>query len=448
MIQDTSKKGLFKTFLNYSIPCIIGMFFTSFITIVDGIFIGNKLGGPGLAAINLTLPVLYLLLGIAIMIGLGGMTLAIHSLGATDLVLARQRFTFTLILNAAVILVMVLLLRLFLDNIVQILNAKGELQGYVKDYLGTMSFFYIFMMMNIIFSMFIRGEGKPHLSLFFGIAGNVINILLDYLFIIKLNYGIKGAAFASGIAVMVPFILGCVYFLMGRSTFRLVKFSFDPKDFKGIIFNGSSEFIGQVSICITTYLFNLVLLKRIGIDGVAAFTIVGYIAFIQYMILTGIAQGIHTLVSYSFGARDRETIMKLLSIGMKAVLAVGIVSFTLSMVATEGTVRLFVGNRSGIVAIARSGLWIFAFSFLMNGYNFVATAYFTSLGDAKTSAAIALLRSLVLISVFLLVLPPVLGDTGIWLTVPLTEAVTLIFSYLSISKSKVRLSFVENPAGV
>lgn len=441
MIQDKSKKGLMKTFFNYSIPCIIGMFFTSFITIVDGIFIGNKLGGSGLAAINLTLPVLYLLLGISIMIALGGVTLATQNLGAKEFERARQRFSFTLFLNVVAILVIVLLLRLFLDDVVYMLNAKGQLQEYVRDYLGTILFFYVFMTTNIIFSSFIRGEGKPQLSLFFGVAGNIINIVLDYLFIIKLDYGIKGAAFASGIAVVVPFLLGFFYFLRGKSVFRLVKFTFEIGDLRNILFNGFSEFVGQISIGVTTYLFNYVILKRIGVEGVAAFTIMGYVAFIQYMILTGIAQGVNVLVSYSYGARDRDTIMELLSIALKSVIAVGVLSFIISFTATEGVVRMFVGDQSGIVEIAKGGLRIFAFMFLLNGYNFIASAYFTSLGDAKTSAAIALLRSIVLLSVFILVLPHILGDMGIWLAAPLTEAVTLILSYASIAKSKEQLCF-------
>ncbi|WHH57805.1 MATE family efflux transporter [Petroclostridium sp. X23] len=439
MIQDKTQKGLTKTFFNYSIPCIIAMFLTSFVTIVDGMFIGNKLGGRGLAAVNLTLPVLYLLLGITIMIGLGGMTLATHSLGAKDIVRARQRFAFTFVLNAVIILGMAVLLRGLLDNVVYILNAKEELQSYVKDYLGTMSFFYLFMMMNIIFSMFIRGEGKPQLSLFFGIAGNIINIMLDYLFIIKLDYGMKGAALATGIAVMIPFFLGCIYFLSGRSAYRFVQFSFDRTDFTSIVFNGSSEFIGQISICITTYLFNFVILRRIGIGGVAAFTIIGYVFFIQYMIITGIAQGVNTLVSYSFGARDRETTIRLLAIGMKAVVVVGTITFIVLMGCTEGVVRLFAGDRSEIIKIASGGMRIHILAFLLNGYNFIASAYFTSIGDAKTSAAISILRSLVLISLFIMVLPIVLGDIGIWLTVPLAEAVTFILSYARISKSRAQL---------
>lgn len=441
MIQDKSKRGLIRTFFNYAIPCTIGMFLTSFIIIVDGMFIGNKIGTIGLAAINLTFPVLYLLLGITIMIGLGGMTLAVHNLGEKNIELARQRFSFTFILNAVIILIILFILRLFLNNIVQWLNAKGELYGYVKDYLGTMLFFYLFMMMNIISSMFIRGEGKPQLSLLFGIVGNGINILLDYLFIVKLDYGMRGAALATGIAVLIPFILGCIYFLSGKSVFRPTKFKFNFIDFKNILFNGSSEFIGQISICITIYLFNYVILSRIGVDGVAAFAIVGYISFVQYMILTGIAQGVNVLVSYSFGARDRDTIMRLLTIGLKSVLITGVLAFTLSMVATESIIRLFADSGSGIMEIARSGLRIYALTFLLNGYNFIASTYFTSLGDAKTSGFISILRSLVLLSLFIIILPPILGDVGIWLAGPFTEGLTFILSYIFLLRSKKQLSF-------
>lgn len=443
MIPDKSVKGLVKCFFVYSVPCIIGMFLTSFITIVDGIFIGNKLGGKGLAAVNLTLPVLYLLLGLTIMIGVGGVTLATQSLGAVDTARARKRFTLTLVLCVSVVLPVVLLLRVFLGDIVTILGAGDMLKSYVSDYLGTISFFYPFMMMNIIFSMFVRGEGKPQTSLFFGIAGNIVNIILDYLFIFRFDYGIRGAALASGIAVLLPFLLGCAYFVSGRSAYRFVKPDFDGRDVKSIFYNGSSEFIGQISICITTYLFNYVILRRIGIDGVAAFTIIGYVSFIEYMVITGIAQGVNTLVSYSFGARDRATIERLFSIAVKTTVAVGAAAFIISLAASKGIAGLFSGTSRGIVEIAGIGMKIYSFAFLLNGYNMAASSYFTSLGDAKTSAVISSLRSLLLISVFILVLPPMFGDTGIWLAVPLTEAVTFAVSLLCITRSGSKLQFTD-----
>jgi putative MATE family efflux protein len=219
-------KNMFRVFLSYSIPCIIAMFLTSFITVVDGIFIGAKMGGNGLAAVNLTLPVLYILLALTIMIGVGGVTLASHSLGEKNHHQANQKFTFALTINLLLNLVCFITLFCFQEQIIGLLNAKGNIYGYVRDYLGTMKYFYLFMMLNLTFSMFIRSEGKPQLSLLFSLAGNIINIILDYLFIIKFNWGMKGAAVASGISVIIPFVFGIGYFLSRRSVYKFVNFNF------------------------------------------------------------------------------------------------------------------------------------------------------------------------------------------------------------------------------
>lgn len=439
MIEKIEKGNLMKNFLKYSIPCIIGMFLTSFITVVDGMFIGWKVGEKGLAAVNLTLPVLYLLLGLTIMTGVGGLTLAMQSLGGGDIVKAKERFTFTMLMNAVIAVVAAAVLIVFRDGVIGLLNAKGELYPYVRDYLGTMSYFYVFMMMNITFSMFIRGEGKPQLSLMFGLLANALNIVLDYLFIIRLDYGMKGAALASGLSVMIAFSLGLVYFASGRSVFRCCAIRFDKADFTSVIFNGSSEFIGQVSVSITTYLFNLVIIRHIGINGVAAFTIVGYISLIEYMILTGISQGLHTLVSHSWGARDRNAVLLLLSAGIKAVFLTGLAAFVLSFAATEGIIRIFAHGNPDLMNIANYGIKLYSIAFLINGYNVITSAYFTSLGDAGTSLLISALRSLVLVSVFVLVLPLIIGDTGIWLTVPLTEAITFAVSWVRLKRSRTEL---------
>jgi putative MATE family efflux protein len=447
MIENIDKTNLLKTFLKYSIPCIIGMFLTSFITIVDGMFIGWKLGEKGLAAVNLTLPVLYVLLGITIMVGVGGVTLAMQSLGEKSVQQANRRFTFTILLNFAVNIFAAVILIVFKDSIIGFLNAKGVIYSYVSDYLGTMGYFYIFMMINITFSMFIRGEGKPQLSLLFSMMANILNIALDYIFIIRLDYGMRGAALASGLSVIVAFTLGFLYLTSGKSVFRYVKISFDINDLKNIVFNGSSEFIGQISLSITTFLLNLVIIRNIGLNGVAALTIVGYISLIQYMVLTGIAQGIHPLISYSYGAKDRATIFILLNIGIKAVLLVGVAAFILAFGATEGIVRIFARGNTELMSIANYGIKVFSVTFLLNGFNIVASAYFTSIGDAKTSALISMLRSLVLISIFILILPNIFGQTGIWLAAPLTEAVTFVVAYVCIKKSRARLKF-ENSSGL
>lgn len=442
MIQNNNQ-SMVKTFFQYSIPCIIGMFLTSFITIIDGMFIGWKMGTEGLAAVNLNLPVLYILLALTIMTGVGGVTLGAQSLGNKNNLHANHYFTVTMIINLFINFAVMLILILWQEPIIRLLNAKGILKELVRDYLGTMKFFYLFMMLNLSFSMFIRGEGKPQLSLMFGIIANILNIVLDYLFIFKFNLGMKGAALASGISVIIAFILGVLYFFSKHSVYKFTRIKIIQTDLKKIIFLGSAEFITQLSVSIITYVFNWVLLGRIGIEGVAAMTIVGYVSFIQSMILTGIAVGIHPVISYFFGAGNNKAVLELISIAFVGVISVGVFAFGIVHLGGDGIVGIFSKERGTFVRTAVIGLKIFSFSFIFNGYNIITAAYFTSRGEAKKAAVISALRSLFLVMIFVMLLPPLIGDAGIWLTVPITELLVFVLAYYWIKKSRKELHSQE-----
>lgn len=444
-MYEEKNKSVFRVFLSYSIPCIIAMFLTSFITVVDGIFIGCKMGGNGLAAINLTLPVLYILLALTIMIGVGGVTLASHSLGKKDHHQANQNFTFAIIINFLLNLICFIILFFFQEQIIGLLNAKGNIYGYVRDYLGTMKYFYLFMMLNLTISMFIRSEGKPHLSLLFSLVGNLINIILDYLFIIKFNWGMKGAAVASGLAVLIPFFFGILYFRSRWSVYKFTRFNFQWSVLKEMFFLGSAEFISQISLSITIYMFNWMLLKRIGINGVAAFNIIGYISFVENMILTGIAVGIHPVISYHFGAKNPEAILGLLKVALKSVSIVGVATFLLSLLVGNIIIGIFAKNNLELYEIANFGLKLFSISFILNGYNIFVAAYFTSLGDYNTAALISILRSLILVCVLIIILPCLIGNSGIWLTAPLTELITFVVSFNRIKRSAKELLLINEP---
>lgn len=447
MDKTLLKQSTVKTFFSYSIPCIISMFLTSFITIVDGLFVGRKLGPDGLAAINLTLPVLYILLALTVLSGVGGITLASQSLGEKNNSQANHYFTFTLVINGVIILLCSLMLLFFLKPIIRMLHAQGVIFYYAKDFLGTMGFFYIFMMLNMTFSMFIRSEGKPQLSLFFGIAGNLINIFLDYLFIFRFDLGMHGAALASGLSVLIPWGCGVLYFCSKRSIYKFTCFRFHWPTLIKVFANGSAEFVAQISGAIMIYVLNWVILKRIGTIGVAAMTIVGYVSFIQNMILTGIAIGIHPVISFHYGAKDYPRILDILRISLKTVVIIGIVFFLSSWLISDVIVNFFSGNNSTLLNPASDGLKLYSFAFILNGYNIIATTYFTSLRSAKNAALISILRNLVIINFSILLLPVALGNLGIWLAGPVTEALTFTVSAACIihSKNKLMLYISEKP---
>jgi len=445
---DKQDEHIIKIFLSYSIPCIVGMLLTSFIIVVDGLFIGYQIGENGLAAINLTLPVMYILLAVTILIGVGGVTLAAQSLGAEKREEASYYFSFSLGTILLVDAVIIGILRLFSADVVVLLGAAGDVYGYVIDFFGVILYFYIFMMMNMAFSMFIRAEGKPQLSLFFGLAGNILNVILDYVFIINLDLGMRGAALASGIAVLLPFLFGAWYFLSKKSVFTISVFDINFAVFKNMLFLGSAEFIAQISISITTYIFNQVLFERLGVNGVAAFTVIGYVMFVECMILTGIAVGIHPLISFHFGAKNIGAIFRMFKTAAVAAFIVGVLVFAAVFTLSGKIVAIFARDNQELIRIGSIGLRIFSAAFIINGYNMMAAAFFTSIGEAKKAVLISSLHSLILTVGFLAVLPNIIGDTGIWLTTPLAETITFGLAYLMVIRSKMKLTANEIGATV
>lgn len=422
-------------FYAYAIPAIIGMLLTSGIIIVDGLFIGNIIGKIGLASVNLTLPVLYLFLGVTIMIGVGGAVKVGHALGGQNLRQASQHFSETIALVVIVIIVLTLLCFIFIEPLLDMLSRDQALRTSVEQYLGTILWFYPAIMVNIVFSILIRAQGNPGLSLFFGLAGNALNLGLDYLMIARWGMGLSGAALASGISVMIPLGCGIIYFLSKRSPLRFLKFSWNWQDIAQTLFNGSSEMIGQLSIGLTTWVFNTIILSRLGIDGVAAYTIVGYIAFVQIMIITGFAIGLGPIVGYYYGAGNTGHIRKIMRIALASGFISGIICWLIVLFSSAAIAALFSPGNTTIIALARSGFVLFTTAFILNGFNILITAYYTSIGNARTSAIIAALRGLILINIFILALPILMGNTGIWVSYPLAELVTLAFALAFLRRS-------------
>jgi putative MATE family efflux protein len=404
------------------------MLLVSGIVIIDGLFIGNNIGKAGLAGVTLTLPVLYLFLGITIMIGVGGSVMAGHALGAKNHQQANRSFSLTVVLAAVVITGLTVFFFLSIETLLEVINPNQDLKRLVRIYLSTILWFYPAMMMNIIFAIFLRAQGNPGLSLLFGVAGNFLNIVLDYFMIARWGMGLRGAALATGISVIIPMGLGFLYFLSRHSVLQFAKLSWQWRDIGRMLFNGSSEMIVQLSTGITTWVFNRVLLSRMGVDGVAAYTIVGYMAFVQIMIVTGFATGVGPIVGYSFGAGKKDHIQRIMKIAHISAFISGVICWAVVLLFPAAIAALFSPGNDTIGNLAESGFALFCTAFLLNGFNILITAYYTSIGNAGRSLVISSLRGLLLINVLVIVLPQFMGDAGIWASYPLAELITLLLA--------------------
>ena len=424
-MHDFSTKNSLAQLIEYSLPAIAGLFLTSFIIIVDGIFIGRKLGADGLAAVNMTLPLVYTLLAITTTIAVGGLTLASQAAGRGKRETTSRYFSSSLALILFAVTSLLLVLFIFQEKILLLLGAAGIIYVYMQDFLGILVYFYLFMMLNIAFSMFIRGEGKPQLSLFFGLAGNLLNIGLDYLFIFQFDWGMRGAALASGLSVLLPFLCGLLYFLRGCSSYTFTSVFMTSAPYRQILLNGSAECIGQISIALTTALFNVAALHLLGSNGVAAFTIVGYMLFFHSMLITGIGIGIHPIFSYNFGAGRTAPICELFVVASKAVIITGILIAAWVSAAAANIVSLFAGDNNELLIMGALALRISATALLFSGCNFIMAVLFTATGQPRTAALTACLRGLLFVIPLLLLLPNFIGASGLWLALPLAELFTL-----------------------
>lgn len=418
----------------FSIPSIIAMVLTSLITIADVFFTGNYVGKEGIAAINLGLPIVYLYLGLGLMISVGGSVLGSMALGAADKDKANTIFNQTMLTTVVVSFAVSLLAWFSFQPLLNILQVNEQVADYFNAYYKIMLLELPVLVINNAFGMFIRGEGNPQFFMKISALNVLGNILLDYFFARWLRLGVEGIAMASLLTSVLCLFWILLYFIKSSSVYKLKRFAFMKEILKSTILNGCSEFIGEISMSITIFAYNFVIMRNIGVEGITAFTIVGYIAYLVSMIIIGFGQGVSPLISFSYGAKEKELAKIFRRKTNFYVLCVGMIVFFVMYILSDWYSGIFV--KSEIVKdMIQSGMWIFTVSFLLSGINTITSFYFTSIGRAKESAIISALRGLVVLLICIFTLPALFGMLGVWLVAPVTEVVTLPISIYFILKN-------------
>lgn len=409
--------------LRFAVPSIIAMLLTSFITIADGFFIGNYVGKEGIAAVNLGLPIVYLYLGIGLMVSIGGVAIAGMALGGGEKENAIQTFRQTAATVTALSALISCLMVFCFAPMLSVLRAQGLVKAYFQEYYRIMLLELPVMVVNSSLGMFIRGEGDPSYYMKVSVLNVLLNFFLDWLFAGTFHMGVSGIAFASLLSALVS--AGCIlyYFQKKAKIYRLGKFRFSKQVFGRSILNGSSEFIGEMSTGIAMFAYNFVIMRKIGADGVTAFTIVGYVSYAFSMVVIGFGQGASPLISFCYGAEEKELAAGLRKRTNRYVFLAGAAVFCVMAAVSDWYGGAFVQSEA-VKAMVKSGMLIFMVSFFFAGINAITSFYFTSIGKAFESAAISFSRGLLVLLVCIFTLPALFGMTGVWLAAPVTEIVT------------------------
>ena len=428
-----------KLFIQFGIPGVLGLLLIGFQPMVDGLFLINFVGPDALAGVNLFVPVYTFVSALAVVVGIGSQTIVSLSLGEKNYATANDSFRTAGVFLAVFLLALSAVCYAGAEPLSRFLGADADLQHYTVDYIRYLSPFLPVLALLFLGDYMLKATARPYLAL--SLLGLVLllNIVLDYLLVAVMGAGVKGAALATGISLSVPLLLMAVLLLRKDNIVSFRKGKFRYKLLWNMLYNGSSEGLSELSAGITVFLFNNVMMDLFGKSGVAAFTSVNYLLYLGVQLYVGLSDGIIPILSYNYGAGNKERVRATIRLGRRTNLIIGLIFFALLFWGGTFLVGHFFGNTDAgdveiIKAIAVTGAMYVAFAFFFNGQNILSSSLFTSMGDARTSVVISLMRGLLLVVIGIFILPLVFGNTGIWLVIPLAELVTLFYCLVIVRK--------------
>ena len=436
MENSLEKKVTLTSLIRYTSPTVIMMVFFSLYTIIDGMFISKFVGANALSATNIVYPVINILIGIGVMFATGGSAIVAKTMGENKNEEAREYFTLITISAIVVGIIVEIICIVFMKDIIYALGATQSLYLNCREYLFFMIIFTPFIILKLYFDYFLVTAGVPKLGLISSIAGGVLNTILDYVFIVQLNMGVKGAALATSIGYILPTLVGIIYFFNKKNLLHFVKPKFNFNVLIKTCSNGVSEMVTQVSSALITFSFNIVMIKFLGEEGVAAITIILYIEFLLNAAYLGFTSGVSPRISYNYGKQDEDQVKNLFKYSIIIICTFGVIIFVMSRAMSEILISLFAEKGSTLFDISHNGFMFFSIAFLIAGINIFGSGMFTAFSNGKVSALLSFLRTFVFFLMGILILPRIMGVNGVWLVVPFAEICTMIFSLTFMYKYK------------
>ena len=425
-------KSIQRELLAYALPSIVGMVIVGIQTFVDGIFVAKGVGTLGLAAVNLSMPMISVMLSVTIMIISGGIVVAGVEKGRGNEPLARGYTTLTFAVLAAAGVLMALLVGLNLKRLCYFLGANDAVYPHMRRYLGVIGCGFLFYCIPNFTEAFNRLAGRPNWVFLSGTICCVVNVVLDYFFVLRLDMGTLGAAVATCAANSSAAVVLAPNVRMGRIRGNWATV-------KRMMFNGSSELFTSVSAAVTTFVFNLVLMRQIGPTGVAALTIVNYLNFFVNISIFGLSQALFPLMSFQLGTRSYNGISTLLRTALMLSGCIGVGTYLLVQLLKGPIVGVFANGDAQLLEVAWTATTLVTIHYLFSFANIIGSSFHTAVERPIESVAIAVCRCIVFVMPPLFLLTPLIGQTGIWLSMPIAEVLTLCVSLPLMARTLRRL---------
>ncbi|MEG2377114.1 MAG: MATE family efflux transporter [Clostridia bacterium] len=424
-----------KELSKYILPTVAGSICNFLYVIVDGIFVGQGVGGIALGAVNIACPFTLLISAIAMLTTVGGVTVAAIRIGRGDHDGANDAFMHAMCAAIVIGALMMIIGTTFSDGIAALCGANDTFIAMSSDYIFYCSMFSLPVVCSIILGGFVRCDGSPLLASIAVISGALANVFLDWLFVFPLNMGVAGAAIASGLGQVAAFAILLLHFLRRRGHLRVRKFKFRAALLGKVIIRGLPEMVAQFGTPIMTICLNYALLRHMGDLEISAFAVIAYITAFAIGVFLGVSGGLQPLIGRCYGARDAAGLHFYLRAGVVINVTCGVALYAVFVVFGRQLCGLF-SSDAALIDAATAALPAFGWAFIIMAVNLVISSYFYSTKRTKEALVAALSRCVVLNSICILGLPMLFGGTVVWYTLGIAEAASLVISFLLLWRSE------------
>ena len=420
----------YKNLIRFTLPSVVMMVLTSVYGVVDGLFVSNFVGKTAFASINLIMPFLMVLGGVGAMLGVGGSALVAKTLGMGEIDKANRYFTMMIYLMGIVGVIFSVIGIVFVEPVSYFFGATENMIDECVLYGRAVLIFNAPYLMQYSFQSFLVVAERPKLGLLVTVAAGVTNMLLDALFIVVFKWGIVGAALATGLSQTVGGVVPLIWFMSKRnnSQLHLTKTGFEIKPITKACTNGVSEMLSSVSGSITGVLYNRQLIKYAGEDGVAAYGVAMYAAFLFIAVFIGFSSGSAPIISYNYGAQNSKELKNVMAKSIKIIVFLNLFLTTFAVALAYPISYVFVGYNQSLLTLTTRAFVICAVPFLLLGFNIYTSSFFTALNDGGVSAIISSLRSLVFPTICIIVMPMLFGLDGVWFSLLAGEILSFAVS--------------------
>ncbi|MGL5958712.1 MAG: MATE family efflux transporter, partial [Phocaeicola sp.] len=427
---DFGKEDISSLFRNMLLPTLLGMLCSALFIITDGIFVGWGIGSNALAAINIVAPLFLISTGVGLMFGMGASVVASVHLAAGKIKLARINMTQAMLVSFILISIILTIALIFPERTAYLFGSSEALLPMAVSYIyGSIPFLAVATLLQIT-GFFVRLSGAPNFAMVCSIVGAIINIGLDYLFIFEFKLGLIGAGVATGIGTTVGTVMMLVYLSKKSSLLHFVGIKLSKKSMRYTLRNviyicnlGFSSLLCEGAIAVMMICGNFIFMSYMGENGVAAFSIACYFFPIVFMLYTSVVQSAQPIISYNHGLRHTHRVREAFIVALKSALAMGTGVVLITFFFSSQIVNLFIDKTNPVHEIATKGFPLFAIGFIPFAVNMLSIGFYQSVENSKRSNTITLFRGFIFMILSFIVTPLLLGETGVWLAVPVSETV-------------------------